>query len=136
MAREPAFRALLDFGQGTSVSYLFKKKKKIISQVHAIGCQWFSSAPLDNYFYSEQIASSRTFCVYEQVCLKSPIIVLFSLPRCCHTLIISFDMIDFYNQLKICDIKATLFFLSIKIIIEGMVVLFDTKLCSRWLEAL
>lgn len=36
-------------------------------QVHAIGCQWFSSAPLDNYFYSEQIASSRTFCVYEQV---------------------------------------------------------------------
>ncbi|KAK7848300.1 putative udp-3-o-acyl-n-acetylglucosamine deacetylase 5 [Quercus suber] len=36
-------------------------------EVHAIGCQWFSSAPLDNYFYSEQIASSRTFCVYEQV---------------------------------------------------------------------
>ncbi|XP_075657318.1 putative UDP-3-O-acyl-N-acetylglucosamine deacetylase 1, mitochondrial isoform X3 [Castanea sativa] len=35
-------------------------------QVHAIGCQWFSSAPLDNYFYSKQIASSRTFCVYEQ----------------------------------------------------------------------
>ncbi|KAL4637938.1 hypothetical protein ACB092_03G114500 [Castanea dentata] len=36
-------------------------------QVHAIGCQWFSSAPLDNYFYSKQIASSRTFCIYEQV---------------------------------------------------------------------
>jgi len=50
VAREPAFRALLDFGQGTSVSYLFKKQKKIISQVHAIGCQWFSSAPLHNYF--------------------------------------------------------------------------------------
>uniref|UniRef100_A0A7N2L870 UDP-3-O-acyl-N-acetylglucosamine deacetylase n=1 Tax=Quercus lobata TaxID=97700 RepID=A0A7N2L870_QUELO len=39
----------------------------LVVRVHAIGCQWFSSAPLDNYFYSEQIASSRTFCVYEQV---------------------------------------------------------------------
>ena len=116
VAREPAFRALLDFGQGTSVSYLFLKKK-FISQVHAISCQWFSSAPLDNYFYSEQIASSRTFCAYEQVCLKSPIIVLlFSLPRCCHTLKISFDMIDFYNQLKNCDIKATLSFFPLKLL--------------------
>lgn len=36
-------------------------------QVHAIGSQWFSSASLDYYFFSEQIASSRTFCVYEEV---------------------------------------------------------------------
>ncbi|KAJ7954327.1 UDP-3-O-acyl N-acetylglucosamine deacetylase [Quillaja saponaria] len=36
-------------------------------QVHAIGSQWFSSSPLDNLFYSEQIASSRTFCIYEEV---------------------------------------------------------------------
>ncbi|XP_062150154.1 probable UDP-3-O-acyl-N-acetylglucosamine deacetylase 1, mitochondrial [Alnus glutinosa] len=36
-------------------------------QVHAIGCQWFSAVSLDNYFYSEQIASSRTFCVHEEV---------------------------------------------------------------------
>ena len=84
--------------------------------MHAIGCQWFSSAPLDNYFYSEQIASSRTFCVYAQVCLKSPIIVLLSLPRCCHTLKISFDMIDFYNQLKNCDIKASLSFFPLKLL--------------------
>lgn len=36
-------------------------------QVHAIGCQWFSSTPLENSFYSKQIALSRTFCVYEEV---------------------------------------------------------------------
>ena len=70
-------------------------------------------------FYSKQIASSRTFCVYKQVCLKSPIIVLFSLPRCCHTLIISFDMIDFYNQLKNCDIKASLSFFPLKLLLKA-----------------
>ncbi|KAG2708304.1 hypothetical protein I3760_05G185700 [Carya illinoinensis] len=37
------------------------------TEVHGIGCQWFSSASLDDYFYSEQIASSRTFCIYEEV---------------------------------------------------------------------
>ncbi|KAG2708302.1 hypothetical protein I3760_05G185700 [Carya illinoinensis] len=36
------------------------------TEVHGIGCQWFSSASLDDYFYSEQIASSRTFCIYEE----------------------------------------------------------------------
>ncbi|KAJ0038777.1 hypothetical protein Pint_22399 [Pistacia integerrima] len=36
-------------------------------RVPAIGCQWFSSAPLDDSFYAMQIASSRTFCIYEEV---------------------------------------------------------------------
>ncbi|KAB1205829.1 putative UDP-3-O-[3-hydroxymyristoyl] N-acetylglucosamine deacetylase 5 [Morella rubra] len=36
-------------------------------QVPAIGCQWFSSVSLDQSFYCEQIASARTFCVYEEV---------------------------------------------------------------------
>lgn len=37
------------------------------AQVPSIGCQWFSSAPLDDIFYTKQIASSRTFCIYEEV---------------------------------------------------------------------
>ncbi|KAJ4973277.1 hypothetical protein NE237_006451 [Protea cynaroides] len=36
-------------------------------QVPAIGYQWFSSFPLDNSFYAKQIASSRTFGIYEEV---------------------------------------------------------------------
>ncbi|XP_027361282.1 probable UDP-3-O-acyl-N-acetylglucosamine deacetylase 2, mitochondrial isoform X2 [Abrus precatorius] len=36
-------------------------------QAPAIGCQWFSTAPLDNLAYSMQIALSRTFCIYEEV---------------------------------------------------------------------
>ncbi|KAJ0094516.1 hypothetical protein Patl1_15546 [Pistacia atlantica] len=32
-------------------------------KVPAIGCQWFSSAPLDESVYEMQIASSRTFCI-------------------------------------------------------------------------
>ncbi|XP_008452403.2 probable UDP-3-O-acyl-N-acetylglucosamine deacetylase 1, mitochondrial isoform X3 [Cucumis melo] len=36
-------------------------------QVPEIGCQWFFTAPLDNKFYAEQIAPSRTFCIYEEV---------------------------------------------------------------------
>ncbi|CAH9114523.1 unnamed protein product [Cuscuta europaea] len=37
-------------------------------QAPAIGCQWFScSFSSDNFVYVEQIASSRTFCIYEQV---------------------------------------------------------------------
>uniref|UniRef100_A0A5B6YUZ0 UDP-3-O-acyl-N-acetylglucosamine deacetylase n=2 Tax=Davidia involucrata TaxID=16924 RepID=A0A5B6YUZ0_DAVIN len=36
-------------------------------QVPAIGCQWFSSASFDYSFYAKQIASSRTFCIYEEV---------------------------------------------------------------------
>lgn len=36
-------------------------------QAPAIGCQWFSSTLFDESFYFEQIASSRTFCLYEEV---------------------------------------------------------------------
>ncbi|TKY69235.1 UDP-3-O-of 3-hydroxymyristoyl N-acetylglucosamine deacetylase 5 [Spatholobus suberectus] len=36
-------------------------------QAPAIGCQWFSTSPLDNLVYSMQIALSRTFCIYEEV---------------------------------------------------------------------
>ncbi|XP_051145021.1 probable UDP-3-O-acyl-N-acetylglucosamine deacetylase 1, mitochondrial isoform X1 [Andrographis paniculata] len=36
-------------------------------QVPTIGRQWFSSSFSDDSFYSEQIASSRTFCIYEEV---------------------------------------------------------------------
>ncbi|KAI5678206.1 hypothetical protein M9H77_09156 [Catharanthus roseus] len=37
------------------------------SQVPTIGCQWFSSTLTDDHVYVKQIASSRTFCVYEEV---------------------------------------------------------------------
>ncbi|KAG5062521.1 hypothetical protein JHK85_003704 [Glycine max] len=37
------------------------------SQAPVIGCQWFSTPPLDNLVYSMQIALSRTFCIYEEV---------------------------------------------------------------------
>ncbi|QCD89569.1 probable UDP-3-O-acyl-N-acetylglucosamine deacetylase 2, mitochondrial isoform X1 [Vigna unguiculata] len=36
-------------------------------QAPAIGCQWFSTSPLDNLVYSTQIALSRTFCIYEEI---------------------------------------------------------------------
>lgn len=36
-------------------------------QVPAIGCQWFVSSSMDKSFYANQIAPSRTFCIYEQV---------------------------------------------------------------------
>ncbi|KAL2347768.1 hypothetical protein Fmac_001768 [Flemingia macrophylla] len=36
-------------------------------QAPVIGCQWFSTPPLDNLVYSTQIALSRTFCIYEQI---------------------------------------------------------------------
>ncbi|GAB4828697.1 Probable UDP-3-O-acyl-N-acetylglucosamine deacetylase 1, mitochondrial [Ancistrocladus abbreviatus] len=36
-------------------------------QVPHIGCQWFSSAPIDSPLYATEIASSRTFCIYEEV---------------------------------------------------------------------
>lgn len=36
-------------------------------KVPAIGCQWFSSASLDPAFYAKNIASSRTFCIFEEV---------------------------------------------------------------------
>ncbi|XP_058724437.1 probable UDP-3-O-acyl-N-acetylglucosamine deacetylase 1, mitochondrial [Vicia villosa] len=36
-------------------------------QAPAIGCQWFSTTPLDDLVYSMQIALSRTFCIYEEV---------------------------------------------------------------------
>ncbi|XP_068663727.1 probable UDP-3-O-acyl-N-acetylglucosamine deacetylase 1, mitochondrial isoform X1 [Aristolochia californica] len=36
-------------------------------QVPAIGRQWFSCLSLDSSVYTEEIASSRTFCIYEEV---------------------------------------------------------------------
>ncbi|XP_020206606.1 probable UDP-3-O-acyl-N-acetylglucosamine deacetylase 2, mitochondrial isoform X1 [Cajanus cajan] len=36
-------------------------------QAPVIGCQWFSTPPLDNLVYSMHIALSRTFCIYEEV---------------------------------------------------------------------
>ncbi|KAM6562117.1 hypothetical protein CsatB_022115 [Cannabis sativa] len=36
-------------------------------QAPAIGSQCLSSVPFDNSYYSNQIASSRTFCIYEEV---------------------------------------------------------------------
>ncbi|KAL0908739.1 hypothetical protein M5K25_023247 [Dendrobium thyrsiflorum] len=35
-------------------------------KVPAIGCQWFSCS-VDAYTYSKQIASSRSFCIYEEI---------------------------------------------------------------------
>ncbi|KAF3674449.1 putative UDP-3-O-[3-hydroxymyristoyl] N-acetylglucosamine deacetylase 1 [Capsicum annuum] len=32
-----------------------------------IGCQWFSSTYLDKDFFTKELASARTFCIYEQV---------------------------------------------------------------------
>ncbi|WCJ33619.1 UDP-3-O-acyl-N-acetylglucosamine deacetylase [Euphorbia peplus] len=37
------------------------------SKVPAIGSQWFSLAPFEDSAYIKQIASSRTFCLYEEV---------------------------------------------------------------------
>ncbi|KAJ6899050.1 UDP-3-O-acyl-N-acetylglucosamine deacetylase 1 [Populus alba x Populus x berolinensis] len=34
----------------------------------AIGSQWFSLAPLEDSLYAREIAPSRTFCIYEEVC--------------------------------------------------------------------
>ncbi|KAL1828990.1 hypothetical protein ACET3Z_007402 [Daucus carota] len=36
-------------------------------QVPAIGCQWFSTASLDDPWYTREIAPSRTFCIFEEV---------------------------------------------------------------------
>ncbi|KAL9324901.1 hypothetical protein ACSQ67_005546 [Phaseolus vulgaris] len=36
-------------------------------QAPDIGCQWFSTSPLDNLVYSMQIALSRTFCIHEEI---------------------------------------------------------------------
>ncbi|KAL8137478.1 hypothetical protein V2J09_003479 [Rumex salicifolius] len=36
-------------------------------EVLHIGCQWFKSDILDKSFYNAEIASARTFCVYEEV---------------------------------------------------------------------
>lgn len=36
-------------------------------EVPHIGCQWFQSTVLDKSFYNADIASARTFCVYEEV---------------------------------------------------------------------
>jgi UDP-3-O-[3-hydroxymyristoyl] N-acetylglucosamine deacetylase len=36
-------------------------------QVPAIGCQWFSWRPIHESSFAKDIASSRTFCVYEEV---------------------------------------------------------------------
>ncbi|CDP16294.1 unnamed protein product [Coffea canephora] len=37
------------------------------SKIPAIGCQWFCSTFADDRIYDNLIASSRTFCVYEEV---------------------------------------------------------------------
>ncbi|PSS13369.1 UDP-3-O-acyl-N-acetylglucosamine deacetylase [Actinidia chinensis var. chinensis] len=37
------------------------------SHVPAIGCQWLSSTTISSTFYANQIAPSRTFCIYEEV---------------------------------------------------------------------
>lgn len=36
-------------------------------QAPEIGCQWFSSTCLDKDFFAKELASARTFCIYEQV---------------------------------------------------------------------
>ncbi|KAG9133588.1 hypothetical protein Leryth_016534 [Lithospermum erythrorhizon] len=36
-------------------------------QAYAIGRQWFSSTLFSDSFYAEEIAPSRTFCIYEEV---------------------------------------------------------------------
>ncbi|KAM3324106.1 putative UDP-3-O-acyl-N-acetylglucosamine deacetylase 1, mitochondrial isoform X1 [Capsicum chacoense] len=36
-------------------------------QAPEIGCQWFSSTYLDKDFFTKELASARTFCIYEQV---------------------------------------------------------------------
>ncbi|XP_009626299.1 putative UDP-3-O-acyl-N-acetylglucosamine deacetylase 1, mitochondrial [Nicotiana tabacum] len=36
-------------------------------QAPEIGCQWFSSTCPDKDFFSKELASARTFCIYEQV---------------------------------------------------------------------
>ncbi|KMT17416.1 hypothetical protein BVRB_2g038710 isoform A [Beta vulgaris subsp. vulgaris] len=36
-------------------------------QVPSIGCQWFFSGVFNRSFYATEIASARTFCVYEEV---------------------------------------------------------------------
>ncbi|XP_069142804.1 probable UDP-3-O-acyl-N-acetylglucosamine deacetylase 1, mitochondrial isoform X2 [Solanum lycopersicum] len=35
-------------------------------QAPEIGCQWFSSTCLDKDFFAKELASARTFCIYEQ----------------------------------------------------------------------
>ena len=40
-------------------------------QIPAIGCQWFCFTFADDRIYDNLIASSRTFCVYEEVGPKS-----------------------------------------------------------------
>lgn len=51
-------------------------------QVQAIGRQWFSVTSLDNSFYSEQIALSRTFCIYEEVGTKFSSITSLAITFC------------------------------------------------------
>ncbi|KAF6150796.1 hypothetical protein GIB67_020879 [Kingdonia uniflora] len=46
--------------------YAFKTTIVSMEKVPAIDCQWFSTAPMDNFSYVEGIASSRTFCIYEE----------------------------------------------------------------------
>ncbi|KAF3785470.1 putative UDP-3-O-[3-hydroxymyristoyl] N-acetylglucosamine deacetylase 5 [Nymphaea thermarum] len=37
------------------------------SFVPAIGCQWFSCFPMDEFVYVKDISSARTFCIYEEI---------------------------------------------------------------------
>ncbi|CAN6483084.1 unnamed protein product [Victoria cruziana] len=36
-------------------------------KVSAIGCQWFSCFPMDEFVYVKDISSTRTFCIYEEI---------------------------------------------------------------------
>ncbi|KAL3635938.1 hypothetical protein CASFOL_020485 [Castilleja foliolosa] len=45
----------------------FPYPKVNITYAPIIGRQWFSSTLLDESFYSKEIASARTFCLYEEV---------------------------------------------------------------------
>lgn len=62
---------ILNTGSTKCVSILpYSDPCLALLQAPAIGCQWFSCSFSDNCDYVEQIASSRTFCIYEQVLSK------------------------------------------------------------------
>lgn len=60
--------------------FLYNSYPTRFLQVPTIGRQWFSSTLLNESFYSEAIASSRTFCIYEEVIFSFHIFFLFFSP--------------------------------------------------------
>ncbi|THU49201.1 hypothetical protein C4D60_Mb06t07050 [Musa balbisiana] len=68
----PELHEPLYLWHGSSFLIAFPSQKICITygidfpKVPSIGCQWFSSF-LDESTYTKEIASSRTFCVYEEV---------------------------------------------------------------------